>query len=65
MSPGGEASRFMTWLAGGIRVAQGLGLHKLGSDPEVMPLDDAAWPPGKNARKRQMALRRGCSRSNW
>ncbi|KAK4056803.1 hypothetical protein OIO90_002052 [Microbotryomycetes sp. JL221] len=53
----GEASRLFMWIAGGVRVAHALGLHQLGDDPEIMPLDDSAWPPGKNARKRQAAIR--------
>ncbi|KAI5480447.1 C6 transcription factor [Pseudohyphozyma bogoriensis] len=53
----GQVSKFMAWLAGAIRIAQLLGLHKLGDDPETMPLDDPSWPPGKNSVKRQSALR--------
>ncbi|KAK4051144.1 hypothetical protein OIV83_002966 [Microbotryomycetes sp. JL201] len=56
-SLGGEAARVFNWIAGAVRVAHGLGLHRLGTDPEVMPPDDSAWPPGKNARKRQSAIR--------
>ncbi|KAM0787620.1 hypothetical protein ACM66B_003686 [Microbotryomycetes sp. NB124-2] len=56
-SLGGEAARVFNWIAGAVRVAHALGLHRLGSDPEVMPPDDSAWPPGKNARKRQAAIR--------
>lgn len=47
----------MTWIAGAVRVAQALGLHALGDDDDIMPPDDSAWPSGKNARKRQVALR--------
>ncbi|KAK9894355.1 hypothetical protein P389DRAFT_197652 [Cystobasidium minutum MCA 4210] len=52
-----SAERMLHWLAIAIRSAQMMGLHSLGSDPEVMPPDDPAWPPGKNAFKRQLALR--------
>ncbi|BGP24434.1 hypothetical protein JCM10295v2_003347 [Rhodotorula toruloides] len=54
---GGEFGRFSSWLAAAIRTGQRLGLHQLGSDPEVMPPDDPAWPPGKNSLKRETALR--------
>lgn len=33
-SAGGQASRFLSWLASGIRIAQLLGLHQLGESPE-------------------------------
>lgn len=36
---------------------QKMGLHQLTEDPENMPPDDPAWPPGKNALKRETALR--------
>ncbi|GAA5904148.1 hypothetical protein JCM8208_003460 [Rhodotorula glutinis] len=54
---GGEFGRFSSWLAGGIRTAQKMGLHQLSDDQEDMPPDDPAWPPGKNALKRETALR--------
>ncbi|GAA6022558.1 hypothetical protein JCM10207_006585 [Rhodosporidiobolus poonsookiae] len=54
---GGEYGRFSSWLASAIRSAQKLGLHRLTDDPESMPPDDPAWPPGKNAVKREGALR--------
>ncbi|GAA6049643.1 hypothetical protein JCM3770_005050 [Rhodotorula araucariae] len=54
---GGEFGRFSSWLACGIRIAQKMGLHQLTDDPENMPPDDPAWPPGKNALKRETALR--------
>ncbi|GAA5908273.1 hypothetical protein JCM6882_006789 [Rhodosporidiobolus microsporus] len=54
---GGEYGRFSSWLACAIRSAQKLGLHRLTDDPENMPPDDPAWPPGKNAVKREGALR--------
>jgi hypothetical protein len=31
--------------------------HTLTSDPETMPPDDPALPPGKNSMKREMALK--------
>ncbi|GJN89171.1 hypothetical protein Rhopal_002145-T1 [Rhodotorula paludigena] len=54
---GGEFGRFSSWLACAIRAAQKMGLHQLTDDPENMPPDDPAWPPGKNALKRESALR--------
>ncbi|GAA5897588.1 hypothetical protein JCM5296_003731 [Sporobolomyces johnsonii] len=54
---GGDFGRFSSWLATAIRTGQKLGLHQLTDDPENMPLDDPAWPPGKNAVKREGALR--------
>ncbi|GAA6027373.1 hypothetical protein JCM8097_007805 [Rhodosporidiobolus ruineniae] len=56
-SHGGEYGRFSSWLACGIRAGQKLGLHRLTDDPEHMPPDDPAWPPGKNSIKREGALR--------
>lgn len=53
----GQPSQLVTWLAGAIRLSQVLGLHLLGSNPEVMPVDDPAWPPGKNSLKRESAKR--------
>lgn len=46
-----------TWLSPAIRLAQLLGLHKLGNDPTVMPVDDPAFPPGRSAIKRETAKR--------
>ncbi|OJJ45899.1 hypothetical protein ASPZODRAFT_133766 [Penicilliopsis zonata CBS 506.65] len=54
---GRKADMLLTWTALAIRTAQVMGLHVLGSDPERMPPDDPAWPPGKNAVKRHLALR--------
>ncbi|KAK4705474.1 hypothetical protein P7C70_g726, partial [Phenoliferia sp. Uapishka_3] len=54
---GGQANRFLTWLASAIRIAQILGLHQLGDNPESMPPDDPCFPPGKNSVKREGALR--------
>ncbi|GAA5825755.1 hypothetical protein JCM11251_000359 [Rhodosporidiobolus azoricus] len=53
----GQPSQLAMWLSGAIRLAQVLGLHRLGSNPETMPPDDPAWPPGKNSLKREMAKR--------
>ncbi|KAK9447080.1 uncharacterized protein V1518DRAFT_407373 [Limtongia smithiae] len=54
---GKKAGMMLNWIALAIRTAQLMGLHTLGSDSEIMPPDDPAWPPGKNAIKRHMALR--------
>lgn len=56
-SPSGQQGRILGWVASGIRVAQRLGLHRLGHNPQTMPPDDPALPPGKNAMKRDMAVR--------
>ncbi|GAA6012945.1 hypothetical protein JCM10207_008390 [Rhodosporidiobolus poonsookiae] len=53
----GQPSQMALWLAGAIRLAQVLGLHLLGSNPETMPPEDPAWPPGRNSLKREMAKR--------
>ncbi|KAM0748459.1 hypothetical protein T439DRAFT_327721 [Meredithblackwellia eburnea MCA 4105] len=56
----GQPLEMNVWLAGGVRVAQGLGLHLLGMGSgggEIMPPDDPAWPPGKNSLKREMGKR--------
>ncbi|KAM0787632.1 hypothetical protein ACM66B_003697 [Microbotryomycetes sp. NB124-2] len=53
----GQPSQLVTWLSVAIRTAQVLGLHQLGSNPEVMPPDDPALPPGKNSLKRETAKR--------
>ncbi|GAA5910772.1 Zn(II)2Cys6 transcription factor [Sporobolomyces salmoneus] len=49
--------RFSTQLSLAIRVGHTLQLHRLTDDPESMPPDDPAWPPGKNSVKRENALR--------
>ncbi|GAA5871056.1 hypothetical protein JCM3774_005099 [Rhodotorula dairenensis] len=54
---GGDFARFASWLAQGIRTGQKLGFHTLTSDPETMPPDDPALPPGKNSMKREVALK--------
>ncbi|BGP55261.1 hypothetical protein JCM8202v2_002859 [Rhodotorula sphaerocarpa] len=53
----GQPSQLVVWLAAAIRLAQVLGLHLLGSNPETMPPEDPAFPPGKNSLKREMAKR--------
>jgi hypothetical protein len=53
----GQPSQLTLWLGGAIRLAQVLGLHLLGSNPETMPPEDPAWPPGRNSLKREMAKR--------
>ncbi|BGP15860.1 hypothetical protein JCM10213v2_003849 [Rhodosporidiobolus nylandii] len=53
----GQPSQQPLWLAGAIRLAQVLGLHLLGNNPETMPPEDPAWPPGRNSLKREMAKR--------
>ncbi|KAJ5986630.1 hypothetical protein N7451_010995 [Penicillium sp. IBT 35674x] len=52
-----KADTMLNWNALAIRTAQLMGLHRLGNNPEIMPPDDPAWPPGKNAVKRHMGLR--------
>ncbi|GAA5967920.1 hypothetical protein JCM3765_001787 [Sporobolomyces pararoseus] len=49
--------RFSNLLSLGIRTGHTLQLHRLTDDPESMPGDDPAWPPGKNSVKRENALR--------
>ncbi|GEM12376.1 zn(2)-C6 fungal-type transcription factor [Rhodotorula toruloides] len=56
-SSSGQQGRFLGWAASAFRVAQRMGLHRLGSDPQKMPLDDPALPPGCNSLKREMAVR--------
>ncbi|GJN89113.1 hypothetical protein Rhopal_002087-T1 [Rhodotorula paludigena] len=53
----GQPTQLVIWLASGIRLAQMLNLHLLGSNPETMPPEDPAFPPGKNSLKREMAKR--------
>ncbi|GAA5924076.1 uncharacterized protein JCM15063_005540 [Sporobolomyces koalae] len=54
---GTDMGGFMSYLAIGIRIAQKLRLHQLGTDPQTMPPDDIAYPKGKNSVKRQTAIR--------
>lgn len=56
-SESGQQGRFSGWAASAIRVAQRLGLHRLGHNPETMPPDDPACPGGKNSHKREMCVR--------
>ncbi|GAA6053624.1 hypothetical protein JCM3770_001564 [Rhodotorula araucariae] len=56
-SSSGRQGRFLGWAASAFRVAQRMGLHRLGTDPQSMPPDDPALPPGSNALKREMAVR--------
>ncbi|GAA5938050.1 hypothetical protein JCM3775_005323 [Rhodotorula graminis] len=56
-SSSGQQGRFLGWAASAYRVAQRMGLHRLGSDPQTMPPDDPALPPGANALKRELAVR--------
>jgi hypothetical protein len=56
-SSSGQQGRFVSWFASAIRIAQRMGLHRLGDDPETMPPDDPALPHGKNSLKREMAVR--------
>ncbi|GAA5995967.1 uncharacterized protein JCM10292_004861 [Rhodotorula paludigena] len=56
-SSSGQQGRFLGWAASAIRVAQRMGLHRLGSNPQTMPPDDPALPPGSNACKRESAIR--------
>lgn len=44
-------------LAAGVRIAQQMGLHKLGSDPSTMPPEDPALPPGVNTLRREIPIR--------
>ncbi|GAA5884601.1 hypothetical protein JCM16303_003676, partial [Sporobolomyces ruberrimus] len=53
----GQPSQLVVWLSGAIRLAQVLGLHLLGSNPETMPPEDPAFPPGRSSVKREMAKR--------
>ena len=38
-------------------MVKGLQLHRLGSDPTIMPPDDPMYPPGPSNYRRQMACR--------
>lgn len=56
-SSSGQQGRFLGWAASAFRVAQRMGLHRLGPDPQRMPPDDPALPPGCNSLKRELAVR--------
>ena len=48
----------VVWLAGAVRIAQLLGIHRLGSDQATMPdWDDLAFPTGPSSVKRQLCAR--------
>lgn len=50
-------SSFYVWLSIAVRNCQLLGLHRLGSNPQTMPKDDAAWPQPACCLKRELAKR--------
>jgi len=52
-----NTTQLVIWLGAAMRIAQLKGLHRLGSDPNKMPEEDAAWPTGPNCLKREMAKR--------
>lgn len=53
-----HSERFQTYLGASIRMAQQLGLHKLGHDPTVMPaFEDPALPSGVNSLRREIPIR--------
>ncbi|KAJ7707453.1 hypothetical protein B0H17DRAFT_1191945 [Mycena rosella] len=53
----GEGSSFFVWLATATRICQLLGLHRLGSDPSTMPVNDPALPQKPCLLKRELAKR--------
>jgi hypothetical protein len=54
---GSEGTSFFVWLSAAIRICQCLGLHKLGNDATVMPVDDPALPSQACCLKRELAKR--------
>ncbi|KAJ7096594.1 hypothetical protein B0H15DRAFT_825680 [Mycena belliarum] len=52
-----EGTSFFVWLSAATRIAQLLGLHRLGSDPKTMPLDDPGLPAPPCVLKRELAKR--------
>lgn len=54
-----ETPSFFIWLGSAVRISQLLGLHKLGSDPSIMPRDhgDPAWPAQPCSLKREIGKR--------
>ncbi|KAF8176694.1 hypothetical protein K438DRAFT_1979054 [Mycena galopus ATCC 62051] len=52
-----EGTSFFVWLAAATRICQLLGLHRLGSDPNIMPADDPALPTQPCLLKRELAKR--------
>lgn len=51
------SSAFYISVSMAVRLAQLLGLHKLGSHPLIMPRDDPAWPQGPCSLRRELAKR--------
>ncbi|GAA6016750.1 hypothetical protein JCM10207_003240 [Rhodosporidiobolus poonsookiae] len=56
-SSSGQNGRILGWVSSAICVAQRMGLHRLGANPQTMPPDDPALPPGSNSVKRETAVR--------
>ena len=52
-----RAPHLIIWTSAAIRIGQLLGLHALGDDPNRMPADDPAFPPGASSLKRELAKR--------
>ena len=53
-----EVTEGLIWQPAAMRLAELLGIHKLGSDPTTMPTwDDLAFPTGPSFRKRQLCCR--------
>lgn len=53
----GEGTSFFVWLSAAIRVCQLLGLHRLGKDPNTMPVGDPGLPREKCLMRREIAKR--------
>lgn len=51
------ASRFFVWLSAATRLCQLMGLHRLGSDPSIMPREDPAWPTQPCSLRRELGKR--------
>ncbi|KAK4704424.1 hypothetical protein P7C70_g1786, partial [Phenoliferia sp. Uapishka_3] len=49
--------RHQTYVGAAVRISQQLGLHKLGHDPNHMPAEDVALPPGINSLRREIPIR--------
>ncbi|KII86974.1 hypothetical protein PLICRDRAFT_276408 [Plicaturopsis crispa FD-325 SS-3] len=56
-SIGPNGAHFGIWLAAAIRLAQMMGLHKLGNDTAIMPPNDLAFPPRPSGLRREMGVR--------
>jgi len=52
-----KRTAFFMWHASAIRSCQLLGLHRLGQDPTVMPVPDAAYPVQACSLRRELAKR--------